>query len=181
MIAEEMDLDPGQFEIRFAGPSPAYFNTGFAEELAPFRASTRIRRPRSTRRRIRILKKIWPADERGSSTVPDTYEKLRVAGAVARDTLKAAAAKRAGVAVADVRTQSGQVTCPTAEKLPTSNSPRKLRRFRRCLELGEAARSVPVADTGKPMTRLDVRSKAMGELKFGIDLKSMACCSRPAN
>ncbi|MDU6746771.1 MAG: twin-arginine translocation signal domain-containing protein, partial [Bradyrhizobium sp.] len=36
MIAEEMDLDPGQFEIRFAGPHPAYFNTGFKEELAPF-------------------------------------------------------------------------------------------------------------------------------------------------
>ncbi len=39
MIAEEMDLDPGQFEIRFAGPSPAYFNTGFKEELAPFLAA----------------------------------------------------------------------------------------------------------------------------------------------
>ena len=33
MIAEEMDLEPGQFEIRFAGPSPAYFNSGFADEL----------------------------------------------------------------------------------------------------------------------------------------------------
>src|SRR5689334_12760700 len=31
LIAEEMDLDPGQFEIHFAGPSPAYFNTGFAD------------------------------------------------------------------------------------------------------------------------------------------------------
>ena len=39
MIAEEMDLDPGQFEIRFAGPSPAYFNSGFADELAPFVAA----------------------------------------------------------------------------------------------------------------------------------------------
>jgi isoquinoline 1-oxidoreductase subunit beta len=38
MIAEEMDLDPGQFEIRFAGPSPAYFNGGFAEDFAPFLA-----------------------------------------------------------------------------------------------------------------------------------------------
>ena len=39
MIAEEMDLDPGQFEIRFAGPSPAYFNGGFADENAPFLAA----------------------------------------------------------------------------------------------------------------------------------------------
>ena len=39
LIAEEMDLDPGQFEIRFAGPSPAYFNSGFADEFAPFVAA----------------------------------------------------------------------------------------------------------------------------------------------
>ena len=39
LIAEEMDLDPGQFEVRFAGPSPAYFNTGFANENAPFLAA----------------------------------------------------------------------------------------------------------------------------------------------
>ncbi len=43
----------------------------------------------------------------GSSTIPDTY-KLRVAGAVARETLKAAAARRSGVAVADLRTEAGQ-------------------------------------------------------------------------
>jgi len=36
MIAEELDLELGQFEVRFAGPSPAYFNTGFAHEIAPF-------------------------------------------------------------------------------------------------------------------------------------------------
>src|ERR1044071_9624604 len=39
MIAEEMDLDPGQFEIRFAGPSPAYFNTGRRTGRAPPRSS----------------------------------------------------------------------------------------------------------------------------------------------
>src|SRR5262249_43703912 len=39
MIAEEMALDPGQFEIRFAGPSPAYFNGGFAEDFSPFLAA----------------------------------------------------------------------------------------------------------------------------------------------
>ena len=39
MIAEEMDLDPGQFEIRFAGPIPAYFNGGFAEDFVPFLAA----------------------------------------------------------------------------------------------------------------------------------------------
>ncbi len=106
----------------------------------------------------------------GSSTIPDTYEKLRVAGAVARETLKAAAAKRSGVAVADIRTQSGHVILPDGRKIPY-------------IELAaEAAKIPPVLDAkprdpskwrilGKPMMRLDVRSKVMGELKFGIDLK----------
>ena len=171
MIAEEMDLDPGQFEIRFAGPSPAYFNTGFADELAPFLAADQSPAAEEARAAaLESLRKSGLQMTGGSSTVPDTYEKLRVAGAVARETLKAAAAKRAGVAVADVRTQSGHVILPDGSKIPY-------------VELAaEASKIPPVLDAkprdpsqwrilGKPMTRLDVRSKAMGELKFGIDMK----------
>ncbi len=107
----------------------------------------------------------------GSSTIPDTYEKLRVAGAVARETLKAAAAKRSGVRVADLRTQSGHVILPDGTKDSLRRTlRRKPRRFRRC-----STRSRAILRTwrmlGKPMMRLDVRSKVMGELKFGIDLK----------
>jgi isoquinoline 1-oxidoreductase subunit beta len=171
MIAEEMDLDPGQFEIRFAAPHPAYFNTGFADELAPFVAADQS--PAAEEARAAVLETLRKSGLQmtgGSSTIPDSYEKLRVAGAVARETLKAAAAKRSGVAVADIRTQSGQVILPDGTKIPY-------------VELAaEAAKIPPVLDAkprdpskwrllGKPMERLDVRPKAMGELKFGIDLK----------
>jgi isoquinoline 1-oxidoreductase beta subunit len=171
MIAEEMDLDPGQFEIRFAGPSPVYFNTGFADELAPFVAADHS--PAAEEARAAVLETLRKSGLQmtgGSSTIPDTYEKLRVAGAVARETLKAAAAKRSGIAVADLRTQSGHVILPDGTRIPY-------------IELSaEAAKIPPVLDAkprdpshwrilGKPMMRLDVRSKVMGELKFGIDLK----------
>ncbi|HVQ72876.1 MAG TPA: molybdopterin cofactor-binding domain-containing protein [Bradyrhizobium sp.] len=171
LIAEEMDLDPDQFEIRFAGPSPAYFNTGFADELAPFLAADQSPAAEEARAAaLESLRKSGLQMTGGSSTVPDTYEKLRVAGAVARETLKAAAAKRAGVAVADVRTRSGHVILPDGSKIPY-------------VELAAEASKIPaVLDAkprdpsqwrilGKPMMRLDVRSKAMGELKFGIDMK----------
>jgi isoquinoline 1-oxidoreductase subunit beta len=171
MIAEEMDLDPGQFEIRFAGPSPVYFNTGFADENAPFLAADQSPAAEAARAAaLESLRKSGLQMTGGSSTVPDTYEKLRIAGAVARETLKAAAAKRSGVPVADIRTQSGRVILPDGTKIPY-------------VELAaEAATIPPVLNVklrapskwrmlGKPMTRLDVRSKAMGELKFGIDLK----------
>lgn len=171
MIAEEMDLDLGQFEIRFAGPSPAYFNTGFKEEFAPFLASDNGPAAEAARAEaLESLRKSGLQMTGGSSTIPDTYEKLRKAGAVARETLKAAAAKRSGVAVADIRTQSGHVILPNGEKIAY-------------VELAaDAARIPPVLDAkprdpsawrllGKPMMRLDVRAKVLGELKFGIDMK----------
>src|SRR6516225_1676107 len=171
MIAEEMDLDPGQFEVRFAGPSRAYFNTGFADENAPFLAADQSPAAEAARAAaLESLRKSGLQMTGGSSTVPDTYGKTRLAGAVARETLKAAAAKRSGVAVADLRTRSGHVILPDGKKIAY-------------LELAaDAAKIPPVLDAkprdpsqwrmlGKPMTRLDVRSKVMGELKFGIDLK----------
>jgi len=171
MIAEEMDLDPGQFEIRFAAPSPAYFNTGLADQSAPFLAADQTPAAEAARAaELESLRKSGLQTTGGSSAVPDTYEKLRIAGAVARETLKAAAAKRSGIPVAEIRTQSGHVILPDGTKIPY-------------VELAaEAAKIPPVQDVmlrdpskwrmlGKPMMRLDVRSKVMGELKFGIDLK----------
>src|SRR6516225_2236078 len=171
MIAEEMDLDPGQFEIRFAGPSPVYFNTGFADEFAPFLAADQSPAAEAARAAaLESLRKSGLQMTGGSSTVPDTYGKTRLAGAVARETLKAAAAKRSGVAVADLRTQSGHVILPDGTRIPY-------------VQLSaEAAKIPPVFNArlrdpskwrmlGKPMMRLDVRPKVLGELKFGVDLK----------
>ena len=76
MIAEEMDLDPGQFEIRFAGPSPAYFNTGFAHELAPFMAADQSPEAEKARAAaLEWLRKSGLQMTGGSSTIPDTYRK----------------------------------------------------------------------------------------------------------
>ncbi|CCB64943.1 xanthine dehydrogenase family protein molybdopterin-binding subunit [Hyphomicrobium sp. MC1] len=171
MIAEEMDLDPGQFEIRFASPSPAYFNTGFADEFAPFLAADQS--PAAEKARadtLEYLRKTGLQMTGGSSTVPDTYEKLRVAGAIARETLKAAAAKRSGVTAGELRTQSGHVILPDGTKIPYVDLS------------ADAAKIPPMVNAelrdpskwrmlGKPMTRLDVRSKVTGEMKFGIDMK----------
>ena len=171
MIAEEMDVDPGQFEIRFAGPSPAYFNTGFADELAPFMAADQSPAAETARAAaLEWLRKSGLQMTGGSSTIPDTYEKLRMAGAIARETLKAAAAKRCGVAVADMRTEGGNVILPDGTKIPYVTLS------------ADAANIPPVLDVklrdpsqwrliGKPMMRLDIRSKVTGEMKFGIDQK----------
>jgi isoquinoline 1-oxidoreductase subunit beta len=171
LIAEEMDLDPGQFEIRFAGPSPAYFNTGFADENAPFLSADHSEAAEKARAgALEQLRQAGLQMTGGSSTIPDTYEKLRVAGAIARETLKAAAAKRSGAAVSELRTQSGHVILPDGSKIPY------------CELSAEASKIPPVVDAklrdpsqwrmiGKTMTRVDIEPKATGKLKFGIDMK----------
>jgi isoquinoline 1-oxidoreductase beta subunit len=99
----------------------------------------------------------------GSSAIPDTYEKLRVAGAVARETLKAAAARRSGAAVADIRTEAGHVILPDGTRIPYGALS------------AEAAKIPPVTNVklrdpsqwrliGKPMERLDIRAKVTAKL-----------------
>jgi hypothetical protein len=46
LIAEELDIEFGQFEISFGPPSAAYWNTAMAEEAVPFRPPTRASRQR---------------------------------------------------------------------------------------------------------------------------------------
>ena len=46
MIAEEMDLDPGQFEVRFAGPSPPISTPASRTRSRRSWRRTKVRPPR---------------------------------------------------------------------------------------------------------------------------------------
>ncbi len=106
----------------------------------------------------------------GSTSVPDSFDKLRAAGATARETLKAAAAQVHGVAVADLKTESGAVILPDGTAVPY-------------VELAGAAAGIePVTDVplrdasqwrliGKETIRQDILAKSTGTLDYGIDLK----------
>jgi isoquinoline 1-oxidoreductase subunit beta len=169
LIAEEMDLELGQFETAFGPPSAAYYNTALGETFTPFRVTDMSPEAQAAREATNATFKEngWQLTG-GSSTVPDSYTKLRVAGAVARETLKAAAAKRSGAAVTDLRTEAGAVILPDGTRIPYTEL------------AAEAAEIEPVVDVtlrdpsqwrliGKTMKRLDVEAKATGALKFGID------------
>ena len=91
----------------------------------------------------------------GSSTVPDAYEKMRVAGAVARDVLLQAAAKQTGIAKEELKTSNGSVITPRGEALSYASL------------AAAAARTVPPKDVrlkpeadwrylGKAMQRIDI-------------------------
>lgn len=170
LIAEEMDLDLDQFDVEPGSPAPAYYNTATADETAPFRARDTGFVAQTMRGFMGAMVKVGGVQATGgSSTVSDSFEKLRIAGAVARETLKLAASLRTGIPVGDLRTQSAAVVLPDGLRIAYTGL------------AAEAAEVEPVTDVtlrdpsewryiGKNMKRLDVVGKSTGTLDYGIDL-----------
>lgn len=170
LIAEELDIELDQVEISFGQPDPAYYNTAMAGEMLPFMAfddSTSTESLRSVAGgTIRAFLPLMGTG--GSSAIPDSYDKLREAGAVARETLKAAASAQTGVPVDQLKTENGAVILPDGSKL-------------RYTSLASAAAEIrPVTRValkdpskwrllGKPMQRVDIAEKSTGRLTYGID------------
>ena len=107
----------------------------------------------------------------GSSTVPDGFDRMRLAGATARETLKEAAARRVGVARGDLRTENGAVILPDGTSIAYTDL------------AAEAAEIDPITDVtlrpasawrylGKPdLPRLDMLRKCTGTEVYGIDME----------
>lgn len=170
MLAEELDLDFGQFRIEPGTPAPAYYNRALAAEQVPFLNSDTSLGAEAMRGVMGgMFKLMGVMVTGGSSTVPDGYDKLREAGAVARETLKLAASKKTGIPVAQLTTARGAVQLPDGKALPYT-------------ELAALAAALePVTQVtlrapsywrliGKPVQRLDVVAKSTGTLTYGIDL-----------
>lgn len=170
LIAEELDIDLSQATLSFGEPSPAYYNTAFADEGVPFMSFD----DGSLAETVRdvaggLIKLIGLQGTGGSTSIPDQYEKLRMAGAVARETIKAAASAQTGVPVDEMYTERGTVVLPDGTAIPYT-------------DLAEAAAAIaPVTNVtlrdpgawtglGKPMMRIDTLAKATGTQTFGIDL-----------
>lgn len=170
LIAEELDLDFGQFAVEPGSPSPAYYNTAASNEMVPFMSTDRSL-PAETMRGLfgAGVKLLGIQATGGSTSVPDSFVKLRQAGAVARETLKAAAARQTGIPRAALKTAQGAVLLPDGRRLD----------YRALAAL--AATIEPVDDVtlrdpaqwrliGKPMRRLDIVPKSTGTQRYGIDL-----------
>lgn len=173
LIAEELDIELEQVEISFGMPDPAYYNTAMAGEMLPFMAfddSTTTESLRSVAGgAIRAFLPLMGTG--GSSGIPDSYDKLREAGAVARETLKAAASAESGIPVEQLKTERGAVILPDGSELTYTS-------------LAAAASQVkPVTRValrdpsdwrllGKPMQRVDIAEKSTGKLTYGIDYET---------
>jgi isoquinoline 1-oxidoreductase beta subunit len=143
ILADELDADWSRVKVRFMTGRPAY-KIAFRQEA--------------------------PVQKEGASmSTTVLYERLRTAGAAARDVLVRAAAQQWSIDVAQCRTEKGIVIntrgetltyaelAPAAAKLPLSAAP----------PLKDAGKFQLI---GKPVARLDTHAKCNGSAIFGIDV-----------
>ena len=171
LIAEELDIDLDQVTIDPGPPAPAYYNTALSEEAPGYMPTDNGFAANAVRTVMDAAVKIMGVQiTGGSTTVADAWEKLRVAGAVARETLKAAAAVSTGVAVADMRTQRGAVILPDGTELTYMELAATAATL-------DAVTEVTLKDPsewryiGKDMQRLDIVAKSTGTQGYGIDVE----------
>jgi isoquinoline 1-oxidoreductase beta subunit len=171
LVAEELDLPWEQIKVDPGPPSAAYYNGKVLAEGLPFAATDNGPLARNARVLGDVGGKFLGLQiTGGSSTVPDAYEKLRVAGAVAREVLLLAAARQTGIAKADLRTRNGAVVTPDGRSVSYAS-----------LAATAAQIDPPATVTlkpesewrylGKSMRRIDMVAKCTGTAVFGIDLR----------
>ena len=170
LLAEELDLDLGQFETDFGMPSAAYWNAAFAEEASEILTSL-VPLPATVLHAMLtpVMKLTGIQGTGGSTSAPDTFVKYRLAAASARETLKLAAARKFDVDVDALTTQSGAVILPDGTQV-------------RYQELAADAAQIPAVQNvtlrtpdqwrlvGQPTERIDIVAKSTGTQIYGIDL-----------
>ncbi len=170
MIAEEMDIDLTRVKIDPGPPSAAYYNGVVGAEAMPIAATSDTMMARTGRGAADVLGKVLGLQVTGgSSTVPDMYDRLRMAGAVARETLISAAAKQTGLPRDQLTTDMGAVVLPDASRLEYVDL---------AVAAGEIApvSGVTLRDPsdwkylGKAQMRTDILAKSTGTQDYGIDL-----------
>jgi isoquinoline 1-oxidoreductase beta subunit len=171
LVAEELDVAWGGFAVEHGPPSAAYHNATVLAEGFPFPMTDDGFVARRARGMGAVAAKLIGLQVTGgSSSVPDAYEKLRTAGAVARAMLLEAAARRTGAAVDTLRTEDGAVVLPDGTRIPYTALAVEAAAL-------DAPSDVPLKDPktwrylGKPMRRLDIVAKSTGTATYGIDLR----------
>lgn len=170
MLAEELDVDLAEVRLDPGVPSAAYYNGVVTAEGVPIAATSDSVLARTGRGASEVVAKLMGLQVTGgSSTVPDMLDRLRHAGAVARETLIAAAAQQTGLNRDQLSTENGAVVLPDGMRLDYADL------------AATAADIEPVEPAalrdpstwralGHDHLRTDITAKSTGTQDYGIDM-----------
>jgi len=172
MAAEELDIDWQDVKIDHGPASLAYYNAAVMEEALPFSTLDQSAGARFARKNIAPIaaKVMAMVTTGGSSSTADGYVKMRVAGAAAREAIKAAAAHRLNVDIADLKTQSGHVIAPDGQKIAYGELAQAAARTKLSKNIELRPRSEWTL-LGTTVPRLDMVSKVTGTAQFAPDIR----------
>lgn len=170
LLAEEMDLDWRDIRVIHGPPAKAYYNSALLQEAVPGKGYDQSDFMHWLGTQIGDAGKLLNMQVTGgSSAMKDGYERMRVAGAAAREMLKGAAAKRLGIGAGQLRTQSGQVIAPDGTAIPYTDL------------AVEAAGIKPTSVALRPreawkllgtsLPRVDMVEKTTGTAQYAIDVR----------
>ena len=169
MVAEELDIELEQATVVHSPASNIYYNAAVLEEGIPFAHTDMSKIAENIRKFLDVPAKLFGVQVTGgSSSVADAFDKMRYAGATARQALLEAAAEQWQVDVNSLKTDKGVVTNSNGGTLTYQ-------------ELASAAAKIETPNNvelkpksqwkvlGKSQQRVDVVAKSTGTAKFGID------------
>ncbi|WP_170409313.1 xanthine dehydrogenase family protein molybdopterin-binding subunit [Ruegeria atlantica] len=170
LIAEELDVELDQIRVLHGPAAAAYYNSALIGEGLPNKGYDISNFQQNLGEALGVLGRTLSLQVTGGSTsMKDGFERMREAGATARETLKQAAADRLGVDRSQLKTENGAVIAPDGMRIPYP-------------ELAEAAGQTEPPEVelrdpsnwrllGQNLPRVDVVGKSTGTAEFGIDVR----------
>ncbi|WP_377189932.1 xanthine dehydrogenase family protein molybdopterin-binding subunit [Ruegeria meonggei] len=170
LIAEELDVDLDQVTVLHGPAAAAYYNSAMMGESLPNKGYDISNFQHNLAEALGVVGRVLSLQVTGGSTsMKDGFERMRLAGASARETLKQAAANRLGVDPSALKTASGFVIAPDGDKIAYT----ELAIEAAVIEAVEAPLRAPSEwrYLGRTQPRLDMAGKVTGTAEFGVDVR----------
>ena len=169
LVAEEMDLAWDDITVLHGPPAQAYYNSVVLGMALPFRHYEDSTWRQGLREQAGKAGKLLDLQVTGGSTsMKDFYDRMRHAGASAREAVKLAAAPRLGVDAAQLRTEASRVIAPDGTSIPYTDLALDLRGITPPDATLRAKSTWKYLGTSMPRT--DMVGKATGTATFGTDV-----------
>ena len=169
LIAEELDVDWKDITVIHGPPAKAYYNSALFGMALPF-TDYKVNDFQQAMRKLagNGAKLLSLQMTGGSTSMRDGFERMRLAGATAREVLKRVAANRMGFKPSELETRDGMVIGPDGQSLSYQ-------------ELASEAAEIdpPKVDLrdpsswrylGKTLPRVDMEDKITGKATYSIDV-----------